>query len=407
MTRETKVGLIFGLGVILLVGVFISDYLNDLDGLQDESVPVDFANYNQSTTNQPPAINLPAASGEQPPREVAAALDRQDGRLGQPQPGGEPPIVVQPAPPLRQFGPGVGSSDIAPIGQGVPHNVTPPAVEQGVPEPVVTIGPEPVVPSVGPAAPPVIDTTEVDMLTQETPDQGGGPVRVEHTVKTGETLAAIARRYYDGDENMWRSIRDANPGKVGPNGEVNANITLVIPVRSVESALADDQDTPDITRRIGEGTPAAIRSRMLVVTVKDGDTLSGLAAKHLGSAGRWRELMDTNTDVLTEPRQLRVGMRLRIPDQATQDLAELANRALAGDPPEPNTEQLQEPSLPSGPRYIVVSGDNLYRIADKTLGDGDRYREIFEINRDQLENADDIRVGMVLKLPQDAVSSAQ
>ena len=412
MTRETKVGLIFGLGVILLVGIFISDYLNDLDGLQDESVPENFADYNQTTMNQPAAVNLPGAGVAEPTGQpfAAVAVEQRDPRLGTQQ-----PIVNQPAPPPRQFGPGVGSSDIAPIGVGVVSNQTPPAVGEVALEPVgvqelppISIGPAPA--TTGP--PPLVDTTEVDMLAQSEQARVGRPERVEHTVKTGETLASIARRYYEGDENMWRSIRDANPGKVGANGEINANITLVIPVRSGESALAHE-NTPDITPRIGEGTAAASRSRMLVVTVKDGDTLSGLASQHLGSAGKWRELLDANADVLEKPEQLRVGMKLRVPSPETENLIDQANRALAtsegtAPPPSPSPQpQPEETRPPAGRTYTVVSGDNLYRIADKTLGNGERYREIYEANRDQLRNPDDIKVGMVLKLPAAAVSSAQ
>jgi nucleoid-associated protein YgaU len=49
--------------------------------------------------------------------------------------------------------------------------------------------------------------------------------------------------------------------------------------------------------------------------------------------------------------------------------------------------------------YTVVSGDSLYSIAAKTLGDGTQYHKIFEANRDQLKDPDDISEGMVLKVP--------
>lgn len=405
MTRETKVGLIFGLGVILLVGIFISDYLNDLDGLQDESVPENFADYNQSTTNQPAALNVPGAGIATPTPQQLAALesDRHERRSAQPQPGRQTP---QPVPPPRQFGQGIGTADIAPIGVGVPANQTPPAGGEIAPEPIdqeqIAIGPDPVVLPTPERLPPV-DTTDVNMLAEPDRVGNGQAKRVEHTVKTGETLASIARRYYEGDENMWRSIRDANPGKVGTNGEVNANITLVIPVRSIDSVLANGE-SPEITPRIGEGTPAATRSRMLVVTVKDGDTLSGLASQHMGSAGKWRELLDANADVLSKPEELRVGMRLRVPSQQTEALIEQANLALSEQAPTPAPQTETQTPRPTAQMYTVVSGDNLYRIAQKTLGNGERYREIYEANRDQLRNPDDIRVGMVLKLPGDAVS---
>lgn len=49
--------------------------------------------------------------------------------------------------------------------------------------------------------------------------------------------------------------------------------------------------------------------------------------------------------------------------------------------------------------YTVVSGDTLSKIAKWHLGNAMRYPEIFEANRDQLDNPDRIRVGQKLKLP--------
>jgi lysozyme len=48
-----------------------------------------------------------------------------------------------------------------------------------------------------------------------------------------------------------------------------------------------------------------------VVTVSAGDTLSGLAAKHLGDGGRWKELARLNG--IKDPRGIRPGQKLRLP----------------------------------------------------------------------------------------------
>lgn len=47
-------------------------------------------------------------------------------------------------------------------------------------------------------------------------------------VRDGDTLRGIARRVY-GDEKLWKSIRDANPGRVTSEGAVRAGSELVIP----------------------------------------------------------------------------------------------------------------------------------------------------------------------------------
>ena len=49
--------------------------------------------------------------------------------------------------------------------------------------------------------------------------------------------------------------------------------------------------------------------------------------------------------------------------------------------------------------YTVQSGDTLSKIAKATLGNAGDYMKIFELNKDQLKDPDQIKPGQVLKLP--------
>lgn len=49
--------------------------------------------------------------------------------------------------------------------------------------------------------------------------------------------------------------------------------------------------------------------------------------------------------------------------------------------------------------YTVRSGDTLWKIAVEVYGDGARYAEIFEANRDLLDSPDRILPGQELRLP--------
>jgi len=57
-------------------------------------------------------------------------------------------------------------------------------------------------------------------------------------------------------------------------------------------------------------------------------------------------------------------------------------------------------SAPQPTTYTVKSGDTLSKIAKQYLGDANAYMEIFELNRDQLNDPDLIKPGQVLKIPQ-------
>jgi len=56
-------------------------------------------------------------------------------------------------------------------------------------------------------------------------------------------------------------------------------------------------------------------------------------------------------------------------------------------------------AAPAAPKtYTVKAGDTLSKIAKMTLGDANAYMRIFELNKDQLKNPDEIKPGQVLKI---------
>lgn len=389
MARETKVGLIVGLGVILFVSVFVSDYLSvpqQQEVLGEENLP----NYVEQTTNQPEFVltredeTAPATRSANPRDLAAASLDNLEQYQGTPT---EPESITIGTPPFRE----------APILAGPIDDTTPPAYDPranaGSPVGLTPVDDTQLARSNqisperrGPGNDPLAHLSRVEILDSQLIN--AQPKKIEHKVASGETLTAIARKHYDGDGNMWRSIRDANPGKVGPNGEVVQGVVLSIPKRSPQG----DDPAGDLADRSANPTERPARQRVRMITVKEGDTLGELAAEHLGSAGKYPLIMAVNTDVLDKPEHLRAGMKLRIPAEPVAQVIEEANQALA-------TETRKTTQPDAAKTYTVKEGDSLYRIAQKQLGDGDRYDEIYKANQDKLSSASDIKVGMTLKLP--------
>jgi nucleoid-associated protein YgaU len=88
----------------------------------------------------------------------------------------------------------------------------------------------------------------------------------------------------------------------------------------------------------------------------------------------------------------------RAPSQEEREKIILAAGNIAGvakvedriETPEPATEPVF---------HTVVKGDTLWAIAEKTLGKGARYKEIFEANRPMLTDPDKIYPGQVLRIP--------
>lgn len=57
--------------------------------------------------------------------------------------------------------------------------------------------------------------------------------------------------------------------------------------------------------------------------------------------------------------------------------------------------------------YTVVGGDSLSKIAKKFYGNANHWRAIFEANRDRISDPDKIRVGQVLKIPNETSPSKE
>lgn len=85
-----------------------------------------------------------------------------------------------------------------------------------------------------------------------------------------------------------------------------------------------------------------------------------------------------------------------VPDWRTDIVADITSTGgpAAGAPAAGGSPQT------AGRTYTVKAGDTLAKIAKETLGDTNAYLEIFNANRDQLEDPNKIRPGQVLKIPQ-------
>lgn len=73
-------------------------------------------------------------------------------------------------------------------------------------------------------------------------------------------------------------------------------------------------------------------------------------------------------------------------------------------PAETPTATVEQPQretsqAPQQTTYTVKSGDCLWNIAKKYLGDGSRYNEIYSLNKDKITNPNLIYAGQVLTLP--------
>jgi nucleoid-associated protein YgaU len=228
--------------------------------------------------------------------------------------------------------------------------------------------------------PPVVEPAP-DPFTSTSMPPSGSKI---HTVKDGDSLWDIAELHYK-NGTKWKLIEEANRDKLGEGKFLKVGMDLVIP------DLPTRVPAPASASSSREPGPGEYR-------VREGDSLWTIAESELGSGTLMNRLKEANADLLKgNPNRLKVGMILRIPSaSATPDRGAI--------PPPSGRPDLREESVPAdlvGKRtYRIKSGDSLWKIAERELGDGLKWQKIYDANRSRLPSKTDLKVGTVIVIPE-------
>ena len=131
--------------------------------------------------------------------------------------------------------------------------------------------------------------------------------------------------------------------------------------------------------------PVAVEPKASTYTVSNGDSLWKIAVKQYGDSNIQEHvdaIVAANPSIDAD--NLKVGMKINLPPKQTS-----VNRL-------PAKEQAK--LLDSG-LYEVKKGDTLSSIAKKQLGDANRWREIYDLNREHIADPSMLFTGTQLRLP--------
>lgn len=112
-----------------------------------------------------------------------------------------------------------------------------------------------------------------------------------------------------------------------------------------------------------------------VYTVKTGDTLWRIALNECGNPGRYQEILDVNKSIISNQERLRIGTQILIPEHLVVSVPH------------------------EGLIYVVRAGETLSDIAQHIYGDPAKFKEIFEANRNILDDPDTVFPDMKLAIP--------
>ena len=160
-------------------------------------------------------------------------------------------------------------------------------------------------------------------------------------------------------------------------------------------AVIDDEPGQPVSRRVSTG-PEVVQHH-----VQRNESLYKIAAKYYGDGNQWRRIAKDNQGRVGDNGSVREGVTLRILDPK---VGSAPDQAVANAPVEPGVQPIAKPKTriaepQDALTYTVKSGDTLGEISMELLGTIRRQHELIALNRDVINDPNELRAGMVLKLP--------
>jgi nucleoid-associated protein YgaU len=149
-----------------------------------------------------------------------------------------------------------------------------------------------------------------EALARRLPAKAASPTGVQHVLKAHEDNALkVPTASTPGSPDLHVGLEFSPSTAAGYGRSFNPAGAMLEPRLDVAESMLDSaaQRGPQID--FAATAPSKARTHVVV----DGDTLTGLAARYLGSSDRYREIFDANRQLLSTPDLLPIGATLEIP----------------------------------------------------------------------------------------------
>lgn len=185
---------------------------------------------------------------------------------------------------------------------------------------------------------------------------------------------------------------------------------------SGEISLAGNGDKPpSAAKPVESTTEKKLTEGPKTHVVQAGETFTSLAVKYFGHA-KYTNLI-TKANPTVDPRKVRIGMKVIIPP-APENMTAAASPAPAPGPGTPTatlagtrspsagtpiTRTAKAPPVPADRAYTIKAGEGWYTLAQRFLGNGERWTELYELNKERVpHNPHNVPPGTVIELPKEA-----
>jgi nucleoid-associated protein YgaU len=317
MARETKIGLLVGMGFIVCFAIILSKRGADHPASPRRGYPT------LTTASQSPITpRIAEQRAQQFGRRLP--LDRKRATVANPlerpaapePPDRSEPVIADAETPPPPDPAGRTLSDVIPELEAEPEKLVdvrpaaePPVQAEPLPEtnhrlaarPPVTPAPEP---------PPVV----------ERPLPPPAPTR-PYVVEKGDTLTRIARRCYGkSSPDIVNAIYEANREILSAPDRLLVGQTIQLPERIGALAIRDASRSSPSARAPGGGTapvkkldPPSKSKTYRWYTIRKGDRYETIAKRELGDARRWKEVYELNKKKFPKPSDIKWGIKIKLP----------------------------------------------------------------------------------------------
>jgi nucleoid-associated protein YgaU len=187
----------------------------------------------------------------------------------------------------------------------------------------------------------------------------------------------------------------AEPQKSAPDqapGLLSATVTSAVPEAPPASPAALTIPSGSLLKTT-EGLSAGFDSQRLLYTWQSNDSYVKVATKLYGVPAKFSLIQNAN-----EGREdIQPGEKILVPVYDVENVAEAAEKPAAQKPVAADPKAA--PLASSGRSHTVKKGESLWKIAKAELGDANRWKDIYELNKDKLKSPEALRDGMQLRLP--------
>ncbi|HHS93605.1 MAG TPA: LysM peptidoglycan-binding domain-containing protein, partial [Campylobacterales bacterium] len=184
------------------------------------------------------------------------------------------------------------------------------------------------------------------------------------TVKKGDTLALIAKRYY-GNAMEFKHIVRANPKIKSHKTPLKLGQKLLVPYVG---------KTKTVKKK-------AARKKPRIVTVKKGDTLALIAKRYYGNAMEFKHIVRANPKIKSHKTPLKLGQKLLVPYVG-------------------KTKTVKKKAARKKPRIVTVKkGYSLAYISKKFYGNTNQVKRIIAANPKIKSQNTTLKIGQKIYLP--------